>query len=313
MRSYLFLAVGLCIGVTGAVLFQQSMPPKEGSPEKRIAQLEVELKRSTNRVAALEAADPNGRSRPGQSLQDGLRNIAQDIRDGRPVTPDDVFQATQPLIRDLSPLFDRMRIKELQRQSDTKSAELARKYSLTPSQQEALKQWFDQNAVDQAKAYSDLISQKGVKLEDIAKAATQVELNSGLDQFMESTLKGEKLAAYQSDRMLEKVERVQSEADLKVERLDGIVQLDESQRGQVFGIMARGSAYYDPAMQLEGLGTSTPMTGKSKQDAVLAVLRPDQRQAYQAAQEKRRAEEQKELEAIGLTLPDDWSGFETFD
>ncbi len=306
MRPYLFLLAGLGIGIAGAILFSQSLTPQAGSPEERIAKLEVELKRSENRVAALGGADPNARPRPGHTLKDGLRNIAEDIRAGRPVTPDDVFQATQPLIRDLSPLFDRMRVKELQRQSDTKAGELARKYSLNPAQQEALKQWFDQNAIDQAKAYSDLISQKGTKLEDIAKASTQVHIDAGLDTFMESTLKGEKLASYQSARMSEKVEKVQNEADRKVERLDGIVKLDETQRGQVFGLMARGAPDYDPAMQFEGVDNSGPVTGKSKQDAVLSVLRPEQRKAYQDEQEKRRVSAQKEMESIGLTIPDDW-------
>lgn len=313
MRPYLFLIVGLSVGAAGAILFSQSMPPKEGSPEERIAKLEVELKRSANRVAALEGADPKGKSTAGRTLKDGLRSIAEDIRAGRPVSPDDVFQATQPLLRDLSPLFDRMRVKELQRQSDTKAGELARKYSLNPAQQAALKQWLDQNAIEQAKAYTDLLTQKGTKLEDIAKAATQVRIDGGLDRFMEGTLKGEKLASYQSDRMLEKVSSVQKEADLKVERLDSIVHLDEAQRGQVFGVMARGAADYDPAMQFEGLGTSAPVTGKSKQDAVLAVLRPEQRQAYQAEQEKRRAAAQKEMDSIGLTLPADWTGIDHFD
>jgi len=35
-------------------------------------------------------------------------------------------------------------------------------------------------------AYTDLISKKGTKLEDIAKAATQVRPDAGLDSFMES-------------------------------------------------------------------------------------------------------------------------------
>jgi hypothetical protein len=307
MRPYLFLVVGLSVGAAGAILFSQSMPPKEGSQEERIAKLEVELKRSANRVAALEGAAPKGKSPAGRTLKDGLRTLAEDIRAGHPVSPDDIFQATQPLIRDLSPLFDRMRVKELQRQSDTKAGELARKYALNPTQQAALKQWLDQNAIEQAKAYADLLTQKGTKLEDIAKAATRVRIDGGLDRFMEGTLKGDQLVRYQSDRMLEKVETVQKEADLKVERLDSMVHLDEAQRGQVFGIMARGAADYDPAMQFEGLGTTAPVTGKSKQDAVLAVLRPEQRQAYQAEQENRRAAAQKEMNGIGLTLPAAWA------
>ena len=94
---------------------------------------------------------------------------------------------------------------------------------------------------------------------------------------------------------------------MKVSRLDNIVGLDETQRGQVFGVMARGARDFDPAMQFEGLGSDTAAlpSGKSKQAAILAVLTPEQRQTYQDAQAKRRAEARKEMEAIGLTLPDD--------
>lgn len=307
MRPIISLVVGLIVGVAGAILFLQSMPPKEGSAEERAGKLEVELKRANNRVAALEGGDPNKRRRPGQNVTDRLRSIAEDLRDGKPVSPDDVFRATQPLIRDLAPLFDRIRVRELQRQTDAKAGELARKYLLNPAQQESLKQWLDQNAADEAKRYTDLISEDGTRLEDLAMAATDVKVENGLEKFMERTLSADKLAAFKSDRMLEKVEKVQKEADMKVTRLDGIVALDDTQRGQVFGVMARGARDFDPAMQFEGLGTDTAAlgAGSSKQDAILAILRPEQREAYQAERAKRRAAAQKEMEAIGLTLPAD--------
>lgn len=314
MRSILPLVIGLIVGVAGAILFSQSMPPKEGSAEERVGRLEVELKRANNRVAALEGGDSNNRRRPGQNVTDRLRNIAEDLRDGKPVSPDDVFRATQPLIRDLAPLFDRIRVRELQHQTDAKAGELARKYSLTPAQQESLKQWLDQNAADEAKRYTDLISQDGTRLEDLAKAATDVKVENGLEKFMERTLSPDKLAAFKSDQMMEKVAKVQEEADRKVTRLDAIVSLDETQRGQVFGVMARGAGDFDPAMQFEGIGTDTgTLAGKSKQDAILAILRPEQREVYEAEQEKRRTKAREEMEAIGLTPPADWNSSDMLD
>jgi hypothetical protein len=315
MRPLLTLFVGLAVGIAGAILFSQSMPPKQGSAEERVAKLEFELKRANNQVAALEGADPGGSKRPGRTLGDTARGIAENIRDGKPVTPDDVFRATQPLIRDLAPLFDRIRVRELQRQSDAKAGEIARKYSLNPAQQESLKKWLDQNAADEAKRYTDLISQDGTRLEDLAKASNDIRVNDGLDNYMESTLQGEKLAEFKSTRMLEKVENVQREADMKVTRLDDIVGLDDTQRGQVFGVMARGAQDFDPAMQFEGLGTDTGAlsSGKSKQEAILAVLRPEQRQAYEEERARKRIEAQKDMEAIGLTLPADFDSSDLLD
>ena len=314
-RPYITLVVGLLVGVAGAILFLQSMPPKEGSAEERADKLAVELKRAENRVAALEGADPRGRKRPGRTLNAGARGIFEDLRDGKPVTPDDIFRATQPLIRDLSPIFERMRAKEQQRKVDVMAGELARKYSLTEPQQESLKQWLLQKAADDAKRYTNLISQEGTRVEDIGKAAYDFRLDDGLDQFMANTLSGEKLASFTSERMREKVEKVQQEADMKVSRLDNIVGLDDNQRGQVFGVMARGARDFDPTMRFEGLGTDSGAltTGKSKQEAILSVLTPVQREAYQAEHEKQRAAAQKEMEQIGLSLPADWSNRDELD
>ena len=312
MRPILFLAVGLLVGVAGAVLFVQSMPPKEGSAEERAAKLEVELKSANNRVAALEAADPHGRRRPGRTLADGARSIAEDLRDGKPVTPDDIFRATQPLLRDLSPLFNRMRIRDEQRKVDAMSGEIARKYGLNPTQQESLKKWFDQKAVEDADRFDKLVTQEGVRMQDVMEASRDVRPGEGLDRFMESTLQGDKLAAFKSDRMLEKVASVQREADMNVTRLNSMVNLDETQKGQVFGVMARATKDFDPAMQFEGLGTDTaPLaSGKSKQDAILSVLRPEQRQAYEQEKQRRRDAEEKDLQSIGLSLPANWDPLE---
>jgi hypothetical protein len=306
------LAIGLTVGVAGAILFLQSMPPKEGSAEERVGKLEVELKRANNRVIALEGQDPQGRRGPGRVLADGARSIAEAIRDGKPVTPDDVFRATQPLIRDLAPLFDRVRVREQQRKIDGMVGELARKYSLNPTQQESLKKWFEQKAVDESKRFTDLVSRDGTKLEDLVKASADFRLENGLDQYMQRVLTGDKLAAFKMDQMTERVARVQQEADMKVERLDAIVGLDDAQRGQVFSTLARGARDFDPSMQFEGLGTdAVALTSQqSKQDAILAVLRPDQRMAYEEDREKRRVEQEKDLGAIGLSLPKNWDSLD---
>lgn len=315
MRSLIALAIGLVVGVVGGILFFQSLPPQEGTAEERVGKLEVELKRANNQLAALQGGNSDGRRRPGRGLGDSVRGVAENIRDGKSVTPDDVFRATQPLIRDLAPLFDRLRVRELQRQSDAKAGEIARKYSLNPAQQESLKKWFDQNAAEEAKRYTAFISQDGTRLEDLAKASNDIRMDEGLDQYMESTLQGEKLTAFKSDRLVEKVKNVQREADMKVTRLDDIVGLDDVQRGQVFAMMARGAVDFDPAMQFEGLGVDTGAlsSGKNTQDAVLGVLRPEQRQAYEEDRIQKRLAAQQELEAIGLTLPADFDSSDFLD
>ena len=252
IRPLIPLVIGLAVGGVGATMFLQSMPGAEGSPEERAAKLEVELKSARNRIAALEAAGPQRSRKPGRTLADGARGIAEDIREGRPVSPDDIFRASQPLMRDLAPLFDRMRVRGQRQMVDRMTGELARKYDLTPAQQESLRQWFEAKSEENAKRWSDLVAQDGTRLEDLMRASAEIRPDDGLDQFMENTLSGDKLAAFKTGRMAERAERVQQQADAKTQRLDDIVKLDDAQRDQVFGIMARSSRDYDPAMKLEG-------------------------------------------------------------
>lgn len=318
IRSLIPLVIGLVVGGVGATLFLESMPGSEGSPQERADKLEIELKKAQNLIAAASGAPARNRrglfdrkssggAGPRRTLADGARSIAEDIREGRPVNPEDIFRASKPLLQDLSPLFDRIRVKEQKKVIDTMTGELARKYNLTPQNQAALKQWFEEKSSEQAKQWTEMIARDGTRLEDVVRATHDFRPDEGLDTFMEGVLRGDKLAAFKTERITERAQRVQQEADMKVQRLNSIVGLDDAQRDQVFGIMARGSRDYDPSMALDGIrGEIGATPGGDRQAAVLGVLRPEQRAAYEAERQHRFAEAQKDAEAIGLTLPPGW-------
>lgn len=308
LRPIIPLVIGLAIGGAGVKLFQESMLGPVGSPEERAAQLEVRLKAAENRVASLEGTDPSGRRRSVRTLKDGLRDIGEDIREGRAVSPDDIFRATQPIMRDLAPLFDRMRLRLEEKEIEIRVGEYARKYDLTASQQESLKKWFSDKSLENAEQYNKLILQDGTRLQDIMKSAMDSRPDDGLDGFMEKTLTGEKLTDYKTERMAERSRNVQSEADSRVERLNSIVTLDDSQRDKIFGIAARDSKDYDPAMGIEGAagGAVGVAGGGNSQEAMLSVLRPEQRTLYQAEQSRRMEEAKKDAASYGLTLPPGW-------
>ena len=308
IRSLIPLAIGLGVGGLGATLFQQSMPGPDGSPEARAKQLEVELQQARNRITTLEAGDARAaRHRLGRSFTDGVRTVADDIRDGKPVSPDDLFRAAQPLLRDLAPLFDRMRLKQQTELIDRMTGELARKYNLSPAQQEALRQWFGQKAADNANKWRAMMAKDGTTLQDVMRATKDLRPDDGLDAFMANTLGGDKLSAFQADRLAERATRVQQDADTKVARLESIVQLDDAQRDRMFGIMARASRDYDPALKLEGVtGDIGRETSADRQQAILAILRPDQRTIYQTELQRRREVADKNMQTMGLTLPASW-------
>lgn len=307
VRTTVPLVIGLLVGVVGATLFKGSIPGEEGTPEERAAKLEVELKKARNQLAALEADPRKRHDKPGRTLGDRVRSIGEDIREGRPVTPEDIFRASQPLMRDLAPLFDRMRVRGEKHRIDHLSGEFARKYDLTAGQQDELRKWFEAKSEENAKNWSSLVSQEGTRLVDVMKASQENRMDDGLDPVMERMLTGEKLTEFKTSRMAERVERVQQYADGRTQRLDHIVKLDDAQRDQVFGIMARNSRDYDPAMKLEGgVGEIGSAPAGDSRQAMLSVLRPEQRVAYEAEQQRRREDARKDMEAIGLSMPAEW-------
>jgi hypothetical protein len=319
VRSLIPLIVGLLIGGVGATLFVESMPGAVGSDKERADRLERELKKAQDLIAAsggslvrnrrglIERIAGGSNAGSRQTVADGARSIAEDLRDGRPVNPEDIFRASKPLLQDLAPLFDRMRVKQQRQMIDSLTGELARKYNLTQENQEVLKQWFEERSNVESKRWSEMIARDGTRLEDVMRASRDVRPDEGLDTFMEGVLTGDKLVAFRSERIAERAQRVEHEADMKVQRLNSIVGLDEAQHDQVFGIMARTSRDYDPAMVLEGTqGEIGATPGGNRQNAMLSVLRPEQRAAYEAERQRRRDEATKDLEAMGLTLPPNW-------
>jgi hypothetical protein len=306
LRTAVPLVIGLAIGGIGSSLFLKSLPGAEGSPEKRAAELEVELKKANNRIAALEDDNPR-RRRDTQVFGAGARKIAEDMKAGKNVNPDDILAAFQPFMRELAPLLDNIRVRQEKARIEAKTGELARKYDLTSQQQLRLEAWFKQKAKDDARRWSDLVGSPGTTLEDLARETATHRPDEGLDHVMEGMLNGDKLTDYKTTRMAEKAELVQQRADTRVQRLDDVVELDDAQRDQAFGIFARNSPDYDPAMKLEGVGGDIGATpGGNSRDAVLSVLRPEQLEKYNAERDRRRNEAEQEMNELGLTLPSNW-------
>lgn len=242
---------------------------------------------------------------------DGLREIRDRMQSGQAVTPDDIFRLSQPFIRDLAPLLERMHVHEQKSTADRISGELARTYQLDERQQQALRKWFDGKMEENARTWTALVTNDKTSIKDLMMTARYVRGDDGLDEFMPSILSGQKLQDFQTKRMTERVERVQHHADAMTERLHTIVGLDEAQRDQVFGIAARSSPDFDPSMGLQGgVGAIANTPTANPQEAILAVLRPDQQQLYQEEIRIRREREAKDLAAIGLTIPEDWDALE---
>ncbi len=311
LRSVLPLVIGLAVGGLGVGLFQHSRPGEEGSPEKQIQHLESELQQARTRIAALEETRPRSSRSPAQTAYDRGREIAQRLREGRTVSSDDLFRAAQPLLRDMSPLFERIADQKFKQQADSLIGELARKYDLKPRQQDTLQKWFSEKSRADWKKWNDLISSDDTTyLQMVKLLRSNDRTDEGLDPVMEGLLQGPQLEAFKAERLEERAQRVQQFADMQVQRINNIVRLDPAQTDRLFGIMAQWSPDYDASIRLEGATGEIAPANMHPRDALKSVLRPDQLAIYEEDRERRFLEASREMNELGVQLPADWDEFE---
>ena len=310
LRSIVPLVIGLAVGGLGVGLFQHSRPGEAGSPEKQIQHLESELQQARTRIAALEETRPRAARSPAQTAYDRGRAIAQRLREGIPVSSDDLFRAAQPLLRDMSPLLERIVGQKFKRQSDSLMGELARKYDLNPNQQDTLQKWFSEKSRAEQKKWNDLISSDNTTYLQLVKSMRNDRTDEGLDAVMEGLLQGPQLEAFKAERLEERAQRVQFYADMQVQRINEIVRLDPAQTDRLFGIMAQSSPDYDASIRLEGATGEIAPANLHPRDALKSVLRPDQLAKYEDDRDRRLLRASREMNELGVQLPADWDEFE---
>ena len=100
--------------------------------------------------------------------------------------------------------------------------------------------WLDRQADANGDRIANVLDDSDSGFTDFAKVMDErsdsLRYSQKLDAFMAETLDADTLVTYQTDRLTERVERVQNEAEGRVQRLDSLVELDEEQKDQAFAV-----------------------------------------------------------------------------
>ncbi len=315
LRLILALALGLFIGGAGVTLFHDSLPATKGSPEEKASQLESELTRAKSRIAKLEAQIPKATPDIADAARGGMADILDDLKHGRPVDVDRLYQRIKPALREIAPVFDHLRRREQKKEFARIAAHMGEAYHLNEAQQKALQQWMGERAIEDAEKFNQIAYGENSKLEDMIKAAKYQKPKKGLDSFMESTLKGSELQRYKSDRLIERNQEIETEANNRLNRLTQAVELNEDQQDRVFAIMARSSPDFDPSTKLSiplgnDLRSITP--GQDREQAIRSVLSADQIRQYDAYRQAQFQAAQRDAAEMGIKLPPNWDLFENW-
>lgn len=304
IKQALGLIIGLIVGVVGGVLYSNSLPPEEGSLEDEYELAVTKLAGAERRLQAYSRYEKSDAGR----TRDALRDLAQDFKDGKEVSPDDVFATMKPWLREMAPIFERIREVNAEDWANTRTSEWARIYSLSQSERERLEKWFQERGEERAKDLTEVVQSQDSGFVDFIKA-TEYDWRdaSGVEPVIEEMLEGEELAKFREDRLAERAESVQNEADRNLSRLDDVVGLDDDQHRELFGVLSRSARDYRPEVGASG-EEALDLAGRDS--AINEVLRPDQLEVLNEHRTNRRAEAEKGLRRLGMKLPENWDALE---
>lgn len=309
MLKYIsFLIVGLIVGAVGGAMFQQSLPP-ETPIEKQLANLQKRYDDAQLTITELSNQDDIARRSPRDETAERAKAILNRIRNGETVSLDEFYHAYQPFLRDTAPLFGIMRnLAEVER-FDSRLGKYTRKYDLSEDEQERLRQWMERKSRRNRREFNAVLESPNATIFDFLKALDdQDRLETGIEDPLRDILSAEEYAQFYEERMNERAERVQRDADGRLNRLEQYVELRPEQQDELFVVFAQNSRFYSPDMQIEGVGDADTWGSPEpfSYDQIYEVLDTDQADQVRLAQERERAEANRRLEAVVLEVGADW-------
>ncbi|YCM46464.1 hypothetical protein V2O64_10585 [Verrucomicrobiaceae bacterium 227] len=304
IKQALGLIIGLIVGIIGGVLYSRSLPPEEGSLEDDYELAITKLASAERRLMAYSRYEKSDAGR----TRDALRDLAQDFKEGKDVSPDDVFASMKPWLREMAPIFERIRAVNAEDWANTRTSEWARLYNLDQGERAELEKWFQLRGEERAKDLTDVVQSGESGFVDFIKA-TEYDWRDadGVEPVIEKMLEGDDLEKFREDRLAERAESVQNEADRNLSRLDDVVQLDDEQHRELFGVLSRSARDYRPEIGSFG-EARLDLAGRDA--AINEVLRPDQLEVLNEHRSSRRAQAEKEINRLGMTLPANWDALE---
>ena len=301
VKQGLGLIIGTIVGLSGGILFMKSQRPEPESMEDRLELAEERAARSERQLSAL-------RKYAERSERGGLRRLAQDLKDGKEVSFDEILGTAKPWMRQLSPVMERVRKVNEANWAESRVSEWTRKYDLSEAEKEELKEFFRGQSEANAEKITAVIESDQSGFVDFVQATDNDWRDfEGASDLMEGFLEGDELVAFRNERLENRVDAVQEEADRKLGRLDEVVGLDEAQQEELFRVMVRGSEDYRPEVNPdEYTGDASQLDRAARDRAIDAVLRPEQRAELDAYREERTREVEEQWRRYQLAPPRDF-------
>jgi hypothetical protein len=295
MKKTLFaLLAGILMGAGGVFLWAHARDVRADADAAAAAALqEREMEKLRRQLAGERDAAAGLR-----------RQLADSSRDQKPLELNQIdiqrlLNDARPLMKSLAIMFDGERKKMTERMIRGMAEKLAEQMGLTEEQTADLIAHFmklDEQNFAKILAMLD----KPMTLIDVFSAMNEMNPAKNMDAYVAAKLTPEQKLAWENRKLETKAQQIERTANWQLRRMDRL-NLDETQKDQVFDILVKTNPQYDTTLAVEGLSEEAGSfeAGKSQEDAIAAVLREDQLAQYKEIQERQQSERQRWSNALG--------------
>lgn len=292
-KTILTLTAGILLGAGGVFIWvidrdarAAALADQEsGRQSGEINKLRGELASARNSVATLrqQYADAGFNTDPAQ---EGVLDIQRLLNDAR------------PLMKSLALMFGEQRKQMAERMIKGMAERLAEEMGLTAEQTADMIAHFmklDDENFAKIKAMFD----RQITMLDVFGIMKDMNPAKSMDDYVIAKLTDDQKKTWDTRKLESKAQQLERTANWQIQRMDKL-NLDETQKDQVFDILVKKNPQYDASLAVEGLNAgSTFDASKSQEEAIAAVLREDQRADYQAMQERQNKDRQRWTDALG--------------
>ncbi len=204
----------------------------------------------------------------------------------------------RPLLKSMTTMFGNERKKMSERMIKGMAERLAEQMGLTEEQTKDMIEHFmklDEENFAKIKAMLD----RQLTILDVFTVMKDMDPTKSMDDYVMTKMTDEQKKSWADRKLESKAQQLERTANWQLQRMDKL-NLDETQKDQVFNILVKKNPNYDSTLAVEGLNAEATVDAKqSQEDAIAAVLREDQMADYKAMQERQNAEKKRWSDAMG--------------
>ncbi len=288
MNKSLFFILGISVGGAAGYFAprpsDKTIPAELTQAKAEISKLQSQLSEKTQTVTKVAEPTPTATTEPAKE-------------DGRPDMKK-IMEDAKPLLKSLTSGFEPRRKEMMKRMVDEQVKRMTAAANLTPEQQASFKAYLEQMGAEEQAKWQNALDGKG-GMEQLFQGGRGQNPQKAMEDWAQQNLTGDQATAYQTTRLTEKAKQVTDSANAQLDRMSSNLNLNETQKDQVFQILVQTDKNYAPTMKLEGVSTETPITG-TKDEAIAAVLTPTQREQYEKQQQERQRRTGGFFKALGM-------------